>query len=534
VQEKLVEHWLTNVNELSYQIPFCEVLVAKGFDVVHVSTHGRGEHGKDIVARSRSGRLYTFQLKGGDIGLSEWRAIRGEVEELVQLPVRIPGVSETERPTPFLVTNGEIRGDALESIVRYRDEWEAKGAPRLRVISRRTLLRYFLDAQARFLPTGLVDFRRFVELFVADFHERLPRDKFAFLLENILGSAPAKTPTKATRALAGLAVIASYVAEQYERAHNFIAAAEAWTMTASAVVHVAERDQLAPTVYEPVLVLLGVALDRNLDSFVGEAFASRDLGVGRYLLAEPMVYGVRVSLTFGWLSAAAHRARLLDRVEPDAHSARELIKREFSGLRFAGEVDWPTVLLLALYAERILNSNEAEALLSAWIRMILAQNGESGTGVPSPYWNQQRVLELMNGMLAPSELEEFRGHSYTLASALDMMVRRMRRQLMRQVWPQSTELHWCDFQPDNVADVFVWNVATGALRSEAPTLTASWSAWRESSGLLQQAQIPSVLRRHPEWLPVFLMTYPHRANRALSAFAELLLSRRVRFAPTSP
>ena len=46
MQEKLVENWLTNVNELSYQLPFCEVLVARGYDVIHVSSHGRGEHGK--------------------------------------------------------------------------------------------------------------------------------------------------------------------------------------------------------------------------------------------------------------------------------------------------------------------------------------------------------------------------------------------------------------------------------------------------------------------------------------------------------
>ena len=127
MHEKLVEHWLTSANELGYQIPFCEVLIARGFEIIHVSTHGRGEHGKDIIARSANGGLWTFQLKGGDIALSDWRRMRTEVAELVELPVRFPGVSESEAHTPVLVTNGEIRGDAIENIKRYAKLWRKNG-----------------------------------------------------------------------------------------------------------------------------------------------------------------------------------------------------------------------------------------------------------------------------------------------------------------------------------------------------------------------------------------------------------------------
>jgi hypothetical protein len=78
---------------------------------------------EDIIARDPEGALTTFQLKGGNIDLSTWRAIKGEIEELVQLPVMLPGVDRDEPHAPFLVTNGELRGDAIPSIREYSDLW---------------------------------------------------------------------------------------------------------------------------------------------------------------------------------------------------------------------------------------------------------------------------------------------------------------------------------------------------------------------------------------------------------------------------
>src|SRR6478609_1240366 len=96
--EKLIENWLINVHELGYQIPFCEVLLTEKHSVLHVSKHGRGEHGKDIIARDQRGQLFAYQLKEGDITLNDWRTIRDEIEELVRLPASttLPTLTTTE------------------------------------------------------------------------------------------------------------------------------------------------------------------------------------------------------------------------------------------------------------------------------------------------------------------------------------------------------------------------------------------------------------------------------------------------------
>jgi hypothetical protein len=219
LHEKLVEHWLTSVNELTYQLPMCEVLLAHGYAVLHVSKHGRGEHGKDIIARDPNGALTTFQLKGGDINLGAWRDIRGEVQELVELPVMLPGIDPAEPHAPILVTNGELRGDAIPNIREYSDLWHARGFGRLITWQKTELLQKFISAHGAYLPSSsLTDFRTFVELYVSDFSDRLLRKKFVNFIFSLYPSEG--TPIQKRRALQSAVLTGDYIVSQFERAEN--------------------------------------------------------------------------------------------------------------------------------------------------------------------------------------------------------------------------------------------------------------------------------------------------------------------------
>ena len=74
--ERVVENWLTRVSERQYQFPFCQVLVSKGFRVLHLSSHGPQEQGKDIIAVDANGQPVCFQLKTGDIDLAALYRLR--------------------------------------------------------------------------------------------------------------------------------------------------------------------------------------------------------------------------------------------------------------------------------------------------------------------------------------------------------------------------------------------------------------------------------------------------------------------------
>ena len=89
--ERVIENWLTSVNERQYQLPFCQVLASRGETILYVSSHGPFEKGKDVISSTSEGTIHAYQLKKGDIGLREWRDIHGEVENLIELAIEISG-----------------------------------------------------------------------------------------------------------------------------------------------------------------------------------------------------------------------------------------------------------------------------------------------------------------------------------------------------------------------------------------------------------------------------------------------------------
>lgn len=85
--DRIVENWLTNTNEIGYQIPFCQYLMTSNFTILHISTHGQMEQGKDIITLDENEKPCAFQLKSGTINVTIWRKIKGEIDELVEIPI---------------------------------------------------------------------------------------------------------------------------------------------------------------------------------------------------------------------------------------------------------------------------------------------------------------------------------------------------------------------------------------------------------------------------------------------------------------
>jgi hypothetical protein len=523
VYEKLIEHWLTSVNELGFQLPLCEALLAEGYTILHVSRHGRGEHGKDIIARDPAGALTTFQLKGGDITLGKWQDIRGEVEDLVQLPVMLPGVDASEPHQPFLVTNGELRGDATISIREYAEVWKAKGFGFLGVWQKHELLQKFIEAHGTYVPSGsLRDFRSFVELYVADFRDRLPREQFTTFVFDLYPSAGGNEKTShRKRALESAILTGEYVVAQYENAANHLAALEGWTVLAVLILYAAERDALPPEAYLTSLKLIRTAFQRNAERFSAEVTASENFLSPLSMLAEdPEVRGARTVLILGWLATLCLNNAILDQ-GINAGDATAIVSRELPNLFFSTEADWPYVVGIALMLGRTAGSSHAEGLLNRWIETVLGYNrGQKAEGIPSPYWLQEAALSLRYGKIPPGDREDFSDHSYTIHAALDMLVRRLRRQAVRGYWKRVSKLVHCDFLPDARADWFLWRSDKGDSRMALFPLSKSWGEWRNEVSSVNGDLIPRMLLDHPEWVMPFALVFPHRMNRLLTAMID--------------
>lgn len=185
--DRVIENWLTSVNERQYQLPFCQVLSARGETILYVSSHGPFEKGKDIITRTVDGRIHAYQLKKGDVNLGEWREIYGEIVNLVELAIEIPGQEPITEFVPFIVTNGEFSDPVIEQIRVANVGWPSRGINKeLRKIAKGELFELFREAHGAYLPRELSDFRTFLELILHDGSAPAEKGKAAQLIEHVL------------------------------------------------------------------------------------------------------------------------------------------------------------------------------------------------------------------------------------------------------------------------------------------------------------------------------------------------------------
>jgi hypothetical protein len=151
---------------------------------------------------------------------------------------------------------------------------------------------------------------------------------------------------------------------------------------------------------------------------------------------------------------------------------------------------------------------------------------EQNAGMPPPHWLQEKVLSLRYGLLPPYEKESFTGHSYTLQSASDMLVRRLCRQFISANWQAASCLIFCDYLPDTKSDWFAWRTEKGDLRMTIFQQPTSWSDWRADTGAISAQSVPTVLLNYPHWILPFVLTYPHRLNRSMSAVIDSVVGER--------
>ena len=168
--ERAIENWLTNTNERNYQTPFCQALMVCGHAVLYRSRHRPMEQGKDIITTDGLGQFHAYQLKTGDIDLTTWRNIRGEIEELIQLPIVHPSVSKDAGHRSYLVCNGEITDEVRIQIDQINEDnaRQQRHYSYLDVITFHRLLGLFVDAQRGFLPKSLEDYDAFLRLHLSD------------------------------------------------------------------------------------------------------------------------------------------------------------------------------------------------------------------------------------------------------------------------------------------------------------------------------------------------------------------------------
>jgi len=522
VIERVIENWLNSSNERSYQIPFCQLLAAEGETVIYVSPHGPFEQGKDVITIDETGRARAYQMKRGDIGLTEWRKNKGEINDLVEMPINHPGIPMSRHHTSYLVTNGEIKDTAIKAINSSNQAWRKRRYPALRTISKGQLLRRFLAVHGSFLPRELSDFTLFMELVLRSGREPLDKDQFSRLLESILPLECGMTlnQTELKRAVASTVLVAGYVLQRAYSAENHWAVFEGWTLTASYILAVATKFELATGFWSASFELCEGGATEAIAKLFSEC-QSRDHLIEGDGFTDGHFYHARVTLLFGLVSAWDLHRRINHPTADRQHGVRDFLQKWLPKSKAWGESAIPYLVMGALDLESFGGQNSAESLVTALLGFLLDASGKRGRskGLPSPYYSPEEALRLLYG-LGKDCREDFIGESYTAYPLIDFLVRRLRRQSLRALWYPITGNSLKAFYPGEIWEWFRWRAKTGSLNSRFLGSPQSWAALICEVEDVNTNVLPKLLRERPAFAAFFVLVYPHRFTREILKLIE--------------
>lgn len=112
--ENAIAAYVESLGERELDIPLRALLRVHGFFDIEL-VHGVSEHGRDFIAKRRDDdgvlRQYSLQSKAGNIGIPQWRDVRGQLEDIRTIVLRHPMYDADLEPAMVLVTTGSLVGD---------------------------------------------------------------------------------------------------------------------------------------------------------------------------------------------------------------------------------------------------------------------------------------------------------------------------------------------------------------------------------------------------------------------------------------
>jgi hypothetical protein len=118
-----IGNYIDSLTEREFDTPFIALLRLHGFTDIHF-LHGSFEFGKDFIAKRKEDGIeyqYAFQTKAGDLGLSEWKECRGQIDMLRVNSLAHPNFDKAMPRKARFVTTGRLVGGAPLDAQEYRE-----------------------------------------------------------------------------------------------------------------------------------------------------------------------------------------------------------------------------------------------------------------------------------------------------------------------------------------------------------------------------------------------------------------------------
>ena len=527
--ENLVDAWLTEASERSYETAFSQLLVIEGHRVIQGPMHHAYEHGKDIIAWNPEEELCVYQLKGGrgKLGVRSLERIQPQLHAASTSAVMHPSLPSSRTPDRvYLVTNQTATGPAQNRLHAISEGLSERRFASLQMIERAELCSRFVAAEGRFFPTSPKGLKTFLSLFLADGRGELPRRDFFSLLEEVLPFSPASpNPANAARSVAATALVTAFALQKWTELENYAEVFMGWVCYATQVLRLAEMHRLGRRHWERSYRLALEEARRNARHLLDEAVNAEDLVMPHE--CESLVYGARAVKVCGLVSALAMSERIEFGPEHSCEeSAAALVLRELQFFRICGEVQAPDFFLATLAVKGAVGEQVADAMLLSWVQGVARANQVgSASPLPDPYHSPEEVLE---AQLSPAGSfladEDFAGNAYTIHGGVRWATRRLLREPLNSAWGEVSRISHCCFEPSVPSDYLTPETRHGRMVSWFYSLPTSWSGLQAEAGECGSSSLPRVLLECREFVPFYCLALPHRFNFRIADLLDDLVS----------
>lgn len=516
--EKIIDNWLTKSSERSYQLPFCYMLVQEGYTVIHLTRHCGMEFGKDIIAIDPNKIPCAYQLKdvkGGKYKLRDWKDNIDQIYQMVLTPLEHPSVPSHKQHRSFLVINGDIEEEVSAAISLQNLKWERQGEKyKIEVIVKGQLLKMALKNKDQFIPSELFDFKSLLEFQLNDGVGFLDKEKFAGLIGSIIEKEKVTTP-EGKRLVSSAALLCSLALSNYSKLNNHVAVIEGWVIYQAFVLGFAEKKGKRIDTFLDELNLADTLINFSLLDLADEINDHSYLLVGD-LNQDAFVYKYRVTILMGLVAYLGIKSRFNESVIVDRKSILQILQRFEVHMDVWGEAAVP--FFLNIYWFYILEGekDQAHRIIFLLLNLILNYGSDPVIMLTNVYYSaESTMLQLLEGKReANLAIIQHRG-SFVLETILHLVTKEELKESVKSFWSLISKFYFEEFQMDNAEDFYLWRIAKGKTITKHLSEMKKWSELFKEANHVIESDIPTTLKNYRQYIPLFLMVYPHRLNRNL-------------------
>ncbi len=509
MKERLVEDWLTRINERGYQTAFGQSLLSRGFSVLRIS-HSPYEHGKDVLAVSADGEVHCYQLKDGDIGIKEWERDYGQTCALVETRPSHPALPSKYNYRPFVVTTGAFSDPVLDRISQHNLAWESRAHPKLTPVNGKELQREFTALSADFWPVEPPDVRAFRALYLVDGRGDFAADQFDQFMRTLLGGE--FSPRELDRRTAAANVFASCLLGEYYRQEDHWSVFRGWMLCASRVAWAGERHSRPDGRRRKSFALAKEAAVAALGALAKECTEPKAFLPPRLELDEYTC--LRNTTALGAWAAFC----LLEEDHSSNSSLSDLCAAQCEKfiaddlLWFWGESAVPTLLSIVWLLEKKGKPETGRKLLLDFTDcLVTSQQPDSTEPLPDPYISGDGALKLaLEDRIAQKEKRPMSVQSHALLPLVLLMVNRKLRKELEAIWSRLSRVRITFFAPAHPWGYLEWRCAEGTERDAMFNQPQSWADLVKSAKSPKVDLLPEALRTDMQFALMFLLAAPHR------------------------